>query len=359
VPGSNFMEGNLSALEAALRQAPSLAGSLLSAKTLPEVMQRAVDSALVLGAGPAVILSQEVLDRSLRVAAFAGIPAEQARAFELEAPEGLAREVWAWAARAEDPLPLREEIRRLLGLHSPIVCPLGTPARLIGLWVVDVPEGPGAELLKAALRQFGASVSNALAAVEAQGPALEDAGRDALTGLHDRRFAEQQLGKELARARRYRERLSLMLIDIDRFLDLNERHSYGSGDRVLREMARLLIGFPTATEEAAGLELCFRASDLAARCGPDSFLVLLPATARDGAQNAAERFLDGLRQYPFSAAADSPQTARVTATAAVVTFPEDGDSASGLITLAESLAADAAQAGGDRVVLSPSSRTWS
>jgi len=149
-----------------------------------------------------------------------------------------------------------------------------------------------------------------------------------------------------------------MLIDIDRFLDLNERHSYGSGDRVLRELARLLIGFPAESEDAAGLELCFRASDLAARCGPDSFLVLLPATTREGAQNAAERFLDGLRQYPFSPAVDSPQTARVTATAAVVTYPEDGDSAPALIALAESLASAAAQAGGDRVVLSPSNRAW-
>jgi len=196
VTGPIFNQGSLSGLELSLCQAPSLAGALLSARDVAEVMQRAVDSALLLGGGPAAILSQDALDGRLRITASAGIPTERILSFQIEAPEGLAREVWACAARAEDPPQLREALQHRLGFRAPVVCPLGTPARLLGIWVVDTPnEGLGAELLRASLRQFGASVSNALAAVEARGLTLDEGGRDALTGLHDRRFAEQQLHK--------------------------------------------------------------------------------------------------------------------------------------------------------------------
>jgi len=184
------------------------------------------------------------------------------------------------------------------------------------------------------LRQFGAVVSGAVMAAEAHAASERIGVLDPVTGLHDRRSAETYLRRELARARRYREPLSLVLIDLDRFSELNEQRGYAFGDRALREIAKLLIGFPSTSREMTGIALCFRESDLAARVGADEFLVLLPATPRAGASQAAERFLAGLRQHRVVYLEGGPESARLTATAAVVSFPEDGDTAEGLTTLA-------------------------
>jgi diguanylate cyclase (GGDEF)-like protein len=203
------------------------------------------------------------------------------------------------------------------------------------------------------LRQFGAVVSGAVMAAEARAAAERIGVLDPVTGLHDRRSAETYLRRELARARRYREPLSLVLIDLDRFSDLNEQRGYAFGDRALREIAKLLIGYPSTSREMTGIALCFRESDLAARVGADEFLVLLPATARAGAAQAAERFLGGLRQHRVVYREGGPESVGLTATAAVVSFPEDGDSAEGLTSLANRLVAEAARSGGDRLVLNP------
>ncbi len=97
-----------------------------------------------------------------------------------------------------------------------------------------------------------------------------------------------------------------------------------------------------------GVALCFRESDLAARFGSDAFLVLLPATSHEGARLAAERFLAGLRQHRVQL---DEQSVGVTATGAVVTFPDDGDTAEELTVLVNRLVNEAARAGGDRLVV--------
>ena len=92
--------------------------------------------------------------------------------------------------------------------------------------------------------------------------------------------------------------------------------------------------------EMTGIALCLRESDLAARVGPDAFLVLLPATSHGGARLAAERFLAGLRQHRVQL---DEQSVGVTATGAVVTFPDDGDTAEELTVLANRLVTEAAR----------------
>jgi diguanylate cyclase (GGDEF)-like protein len=198
------------------------------------------------------------------------------------------------------------------------------------------------------LRQLAAVVSGAICAAEARATSERIGVLDAATGLHDRKSAETYLRRELARARRYREPLSLVSIDLDRFSELNEQWGYQNGDRVLKEVARLLIGFPSTDREMTGIALCLRESDLAARVGPDAFLVLLPATSHEGARLAAERFLGGLRQHRVQL---DEQSVGVTATGAVVTFPDDGDTAEELTVLANRLVAEAAREGGDRLVV--------
>ena len=85
------------------------------------------------------------------------------------------------------------------------------------------------------------------------------AARDTLTGLYNRRHADEFLLREIARARREGHSISIALADIDHFKQINDDHSHGIGDRVLEEVARIFA------EHVLG-------DDLVARYGGEEFL---------------------------------------------------------------------------------------
>ncbi|HKV63529.1 MAG TPA: GGDEF domain-containing protein [Candidatus Acidoferrum sp.] len=92
---------------------------------------------------------------------------------------------------------------------------------------------------------------------------FDSSGIDSVTGLHTRAFIEQQLGKEIARARRQNTALSLATIHLDEFADLNQRYGLSAMDAALKELARRL-------------KKACRGSDFAARLADDDFLLVLP-----------------------------------------------------------------------------------
>lgn len=103
----------------------------------------------------------------------------------------------------------------------------------------------------------------------------EQAVRDGLTNLFNRRYLDETLERELARAKREGYPLSLVMIDIDHFKKLNDTYGHQAGDKVLRELAALLWGN-------------IRAEDVPCRYGGEEFLVLLPRMPLDIAFDRAE-----------------------------------------------------------------------
>lgn len=99
---------------------------------------------------------------------------------------------------------------------------------------------------------------------------------DVLTGASNRRGAEQAMQREIARARRTGASLSFVLLDIDRFKQVNDAFGHEGGDRVLQEVTKILA------ERV-------RVTDVVARWGGEEFLLLLSATAADGAVVLADR----------------------------------------------------------------------
>ena len=91
----------------------------------------------------------------------------------------------------------------------------------------------------------------------------EPIDRDGLTGLYNRRFFRDALARELARARRHRHRLALIVFDVDDFKTINDQHGHAAGDAILIALAGKLRG-------------CVRASDIACRIGGDELAVILP-----------------------------------------------------------------------------------
>jgi diguanylate cyclase (GGDEF)-like protein len=147
----------------------------------------------------------------------------------------------------------------------------------------------------------------------------EEAIRDPLTGLYNRRYLDETFGREIRRAEREKVPLSLLMLDIDHFKRLNDSYGHPAGDAVLRELAAVL---------QAGV----RAGDIACRWGGEEFALLLPAAS---AKSALER-ADALRET-FKALRVQRDGAQISSTISigVATFPEHGASAAELTRRAD------------------------
>ncbi|WP_339949641.1 diguanylate cyclase [uncultured Albimonas sp.] len=117
---------------------------------------------------------------------------------------------------------------------------------------------------------------------------LELAVTDPLTGLFNRRYAETHLAAMVAQCAAARQPLSLMLLDLDRFKQINDCHGHPAGDAVLR-------GF------AARLRAAVRGVDLVARIGGEEFCVALPGADEAEARGVAERVRAAVAAAPFPA----------------------------------------------------------
>jgi len=115
----------------------------------------------------------------------------------------------------------------------------------------------------------------------------EQATRDALTGLHNRRFMSEVLEREVARAKRYGHPISVIMADIDEFKEINDQVGHLKGDEVLREVARIL-------QEGV------RESDYVFRYGGEEFVILMPETA-DRAGEVIERLDRDIASWAESA----------------------------------------------------------
>ena len=167
------------------------------------------------------------------------------------------------------------------------------------------------------------------------------AKRDALTGLLNHGEFQRVLASESGRLERFSSlrtpghRLSLLLIDIDRFKLLNDRYGHPSGDAVLRKVA-------DAINDAV------RSFDVVARYGGEEFAVVLPETDEEGALQVAERVREAVAD---TVAAPKPgPRRRITVSIGSATAPSDGSNPAELIAAADDALYRAKDTGRNRVV---------
>jgi diguanylate cyclase (GGDEF)-like protein len=129
-------------------------------------------------------------------------------------------------------------------------------------------------------------VGVALSRQKAEEKLLRLAATDGLTGLSNRRAFFGALEREIARSSRHGSPLSLALLDVDRFKEVNDRYGHDAGDAVLRELARLLLRV-------------VRKEDVLGRIGGEEFGVLFPETADELAFAVAERLRRLVEQHTF------------------------------------------------------------
>ena len=169
----------------------------------------------------------------------------------------------------------------------------------------------------------------------------EQAIRDPLTGLYNRRYLADATERELVRAQRENYPVSLVMIDIDHFKKLNDTYGHPAGDEVLVGLARIL------REQV-------RAGDLACRWGGEEFLLLLPNMP----VAAAAARVDSLRaRFGASKTAAGGKELSATLSAGVAAFPQHGAAALDLIAAADGALYRAKETGRDRVCVAPSPPT--
>ncbi len=122
---------------------------------------------------------------------------------------------------------------------------------------------------------------------------LDLAIRDGLTGLFNRRYAQERLDKEFDRSLRFGRELSVLFIDLDHFKFFNDRHGHQAGDEILQ----ILTG---------KLTQAVRESDTLARWGGEEFIVICPETNQEDACMLAERIRKSVAGHPFPNAAQQP-----------------------------------------------------
>src|SRR5881396_1067985 len=170
------------------------------------------------------------------------------------------------------------------------------------------------------------------AAVSIRNARLEDLSfKDALTDVYNRRYFVVRIEEESRRHLRFAEPVSLVLLDLDHFKDVNDRFGHRAGDEALREVARLL-------------QKHSRNFTVVTRYGGDEFAVLLVNTAKAGAVAYAERIREVIERHEFAHGI-------VTVSLGVASLPEDAASGDDLVVAADKAMYEAKRLGRNRVAV--------
>ncbi|MGX1097245.1 diguanylate cyclase [Amorphus sp. MBR-141] len=217
----------------------------------------------------------------------------------------------------------------------------GEARGVISVDLSDMPEemvGHDGERAISTIETAAASIGIALYNVRLRGALRKLTIRDALTGLHNRRFADDVVAKEISRARRTSQPVTLVRIDIDRFKMINDEFGFEAGDTVIREMAGLIEHF-------------FRYEDVCSRYGGQDFLIVMVAATKIDAMRRCEilRSRLGDHNYFYRGMA----LPRISVSMGVATFPEDGATEEAVLAAVEAALSTAKHDGRDRVIGAP------
>lgn len=163
---------------------------------------------------------------------------------------------------------------------------------------------------------------------------------DPLMEIFNRRYLDRRVGDEFSRASRYGYPFSLLLIDIDRFKEINDTYGYPIGDLVLKQIGALLKNN-------------IRSVDVAARYGGEVVMILLPHTGLAGARILAERLRKTVEIHPFPADSSVPPAASLhcTISVGIAAASQECRSARQLVERADTALSRAKEAGKNRTVV--------
>jgi diguanylate cyclase (GGDEF)-like protein len=262
---------------------------------------------------------------TLRCRFATGTDADVIQQVTVRSGEGLT----GWVARNRRPLVNARPsadleaagLKTVTQLQSALVCPLLYNERFIGtlsVYHVDAAfyRDDHRRLLDRVSEQAAAVINNSMLFEQTQ----EDSLTDPLTGLPNTRFLFMHLTRELARAERLKSELSLMVMDLDHFKEINDSHGHHVGDRALCEVARVL-------------RAAIRPYDICVRYAGDEFIVVLSGCSADEAEQKRQELQQGVDAVYFEARPGKRLPLGISVGTAV--FPHDGESYESLLATAD------------------------
>jgi diguanylate cyclase (GGDEF)-like protein len=187
------------------------------------------------------------------------------------------------------------------------------------------------------LRTFAGQAAVALDNVRVHQEAQRLSLTDPLTGLSNYRYLKDSLRREVERASRFGHRLTVLMLDLDHFKDVNDTYGHPAGDAVLAEFARRV-------------RVEIREVDLAFRQGGEEFVVLLPETDAAGGGVVAERLGAAIRRTPVlvrSARSAQPLRIPVTVSIGIAVYPDHGVTGPAVLEAADDALYQAKSSGRD------------
>ena len=159
---------------------------------------------------------------------------------------------------------------------------------------------------------------------------------DPLTNLYNRRFFEKRAAEEITRSLRHQQPVTLLMLDVDHFKEVNDTYGHQTGDKVLQSIAQHLRD-------------SIRQSDICGRFGGEEFVLILPATPGRNAVFLADRLRRGLSQILYTGLG-IPQDVAVTVSGGVATCPRDATTWDDLLRRADVALYEAKSQGRNRIV---------
>jgi len=158
--------------------------------------------------------------------------------------------------------------------------------------------------------------------------------KDSLTGLYNRRYFTETIEKELVRAKESNSQVALLMLDIDHFKKLNDNFGHDAGDTALQEFGRLLNTFTNN-------------KDIACRVGGEEFILVLTDTNKDQARIQCDNLLEQIRQ--LKVISNGMNVDQMTASIGCAFYPNDSLKADTLVSLADKALYQAKNSGRDKV----------
>ncbi|MCS7231202.1 MAG: GGDEF domain-containing protein [Elusimicrobiota bacterium] len=213
---------------------------------------------------------------------------------------------------------LLPKLKEKLKLSEFFLLPIILKDNLEGIIITEKPLDPKLVLpLKIFANECGVALENAKLFKKVQEMSITDS----LTGVFNRRYFEERLPEEIELARRYKSFLSLCILDIDYFKHYNDINGHLAGDKCLKKVAEII-------------STTLRSGDVVFRYGGEEFVVLLPATDKNGAFIACEKIRKNIETYPFEYREKQP-SGKLTVSIGLSVYPVDATEKITLIKVAD------------------------
>ena len=259
----------------------------------------------------------------LRLQVYKGLDDDKAADLEIAVGRGIVGKV----AADKQPISISDSNRKWRmdfapGIRAVMVVPLCVGEKLIGVLMVGkrASYAYGYENLRF-LESLGSQAAISIQNAWLYRQTKEWASKDALTGIYNYRYFTERLDSEWDRALRYEKPLSLIMIDLDLFKNVNDTYGHICGDEVLREVARLL-------------ERQTRQTDITARYGGEEFGIILPETHYEDAYKVGEKLRKAVCDEIFTDRSNN-QNIRLTISLGVANYPSTANSKTELIYQAD------------------------